>query len=87
MYTIYIDEKKYGIPRDELIMKLKEKWIDSRQVFYPLCDMPPYKAFWKIDELSVSRDLAYNALNLPSSTKLKEEQITYICDMIEKFKK
>jgi perosamine synthetase len=25
MYTIYIDEKKYGIPRDELIMKLKEK--------------------------------------------------------------
>lgn len=87
MYTIYIDEKKFGISRDELIAKLKEHWIDSRQVFYPLSDMPPYKLFWNIDDLSISRDLSYNALNLPSSTKLNEKQINYICDIIKKLKK
>lgn len=87
MYTIYIDETKFWISRDELIQGLKEAGIDSRQCFYPLSDMPPYKSFWSTAELGVSRDVSYKALNLPSSTLLKKEQIRYICDRIKNLKK
>jgi len=82
MYTIFVDKDKLGMDRDTFIKTLKENWIDSRQVFYPLVDMPPYEQFWKKDELKISNQLSYSWLNLPSSTKLTKEKIEFICKTI-----
>ncbi len=81
MYSILIDDC-FGISRDELIEKLKEKGIDSRAFFYPLNEMPPYK---NNEELPVSKKLSRTGISLPSSTKLKKEEIKYIADSIKSF--
>jgi perosamine synthetase len=62
-----------------LAAKLKEKNIDTRPMFYPINDMPPYLT----DEpMPVARDLSEHSLMLPSSPLLSDEQIEFICDTI-----
>ena len=67
-----------GVDRDAFALSLAERGVDSRPVFYPLSTMPPYArhAF----ELSpATRAIAAQGVNLPSSTRLTEEQIAFIC--------
>src|SRR5581483_5337178 len=67
-----------GRSRDSVAKKLKKHGIDSRVIFYPISDMPPYKKFDR-GRLEVSKKIAYTGLSLPSSTQLKEKDIAYIC--------
>jgi perosamine synthetase len=66
--------------RDDFMLNLKEKMIDSRPYFYPM-SMMPY-----IDEkpnTPVSFDIYQKGINLPSYIALTEEEIKYICDTIK----
>ncbi|MBW2965515.1 DegT/DnrJ/EryC1/StrS family aminotransferase [Candidatus Woesearchaeota archaeon] len=80
MYSILIDKDKFGMNRDELILKLKENKIDSRPFFYPMNILPPYKTE---GNFSTSELIASQGINLPSSIKLTEKQIKYICQTIK----
>jgi len=80
MFTVLID-KNFKYSRVEVIEKLKEKGIDSRIIFYPLNDMPPYKN--KKNKFPISEDISYRGINLPSSTKLTKKDIVYICSTIK----
>lgn len=65
-FPIFIDTEKYGITRDELYFKMKEKNILGRRYFYPL-----------ISEFSTYRGLeSANPINLPNAHKLAN---TVIC--------
>lgn len=65
-FPIFIDAEKYGITRDELYFKMKEKNILGRRYFYPL-----------ISEFSTYRGLeSANPINLPNAHKLAN---TVIC--------
>ncbi len=75
LYTILLD-KKYN--RDLISKKLMENGIDTRPVFYPLNEMPPYKSYRHSDNLINSRNLSYFGLSLPSSATLKDEDIDFI---------
>jgi len=81
MFSILVDSKK--ISRDLLIKKLKKANIDSRNFFYPISDQPPYKDKVEDTDLESSKKIAYSGLSLPSSTKLTEKEVNYVCKVLK----
>lgn len=64
-FPIFINEKEYGISRDQLYEKLKQNNIFGRRYFYPL-----------ISEFSMYRGLdSSKPSNLPTATKMANEVI------------
>jgi perosamine synthetase len=78
LYSILV-ESPYACSRDELIESLRERGIDSRPFFHPLDTLPPYHS--ETPRPTALR-LSESGLNLPSSPRLTDEQITYVCDAI-----
>ena len=70
-----------GHNRGEVMQALKKAGIDTRTLFYPISDMPPYKKYDGSD-LEISKKLAYEGFSLPSSTKLTVKEVTYICKVL-----
>lgn len=81
MYSVLIEED-YGISRDDLMEKLKEEGIDSRPFFYPIHIMPPYRNHE--GDFPVAEALSKKGMSLPSSAKLKRDEIVKICNVIRK---
>lgn len=77
LVTILIDKNKFGASRDQINEYLRKNKIDSRPVFYPIHQMPPYKEF-NIDNYPNSIYASENGLSLPSSSSLSKEKIKYI---------
>ncbi len=75
---IYIDN------RDELQRYLKEKNIGSRPVYPPINSQIVYKE-WNNKNFPVTESFSLRGLWLPSSSKLKDEEINKICDFILEF--
>ncbi len=71
----------FRVSRDELMLKLREKGIDTRPFFYPMSYMPMYggKAINPVAE-----KLSKLGINLPSSANLKKEEVEWICREIKK---
>ena len=64
-FPIFVDEKKYGMTRDELYFKMKENGVLGRRYFYPL-----------ISSFSTYRGLpSATKENLPVATKMAEQVI------------
>lgn len=64
-FPIFIDEKKYGMTRDELYFKMKDANVLGRRYFYPL-----------ISEFSTYRGLeSANPVNLPNAHKMANSVI------------
>jgi len=82
LYSILIDAKKYGIDRDDLVEKLAQKGIETRPFFNPMHIMPPYKRYAINCHLPVAEKLSSCGINLPSSVKLKEEEIHEVVQLI-----
>lgn len=70
----------FGMVRDDLIMALRERSIDSRPFFHPLDTLPPYRSG---ESRPVALALSRQGLNLPSSPRLTDEQVHYICDILQ----
>lgn len=81
LVTIIIDENKFGATRDQLKEYLRKNKIDSRPVFYPIHQMPPYKNF-NIDNYPNSIYASENGLSLPSSCVLDKKSISRICNCL-----
>lgn len=79
MYSILIGDE-YGVDRDTLMKKLKEKGIDSRPFFYPVHMMPFFKGG---QDYPLAEDLSKRGINLPSSVNLRNDQIERIVDAIK----
>lgn len=78
MYSILVNDN-FGMSRDDLMLFLQERQIDSRPFFYPLHTLPPYK---RNEELPVTQDLAARGINLPSAVTLTEQEIRRVCTAI-----
>jgi perosamine synthetase len=83
LYSVLVDEKGYGINRDELMKELEENSIETRPFFYPLHLMPPYKKYAASHRFPVAEKLSSSGINLPSGVKLKEEEIQKVASLIE----
>ena len=64
-FPIFVDAEKYGMTRDELYLKMKEKGVLGRRYFYPL-----------ISSFSTYRGLpSASAANLPEANRMAERVI------------
>jgi perosamine synthetase len=76
-------DKNFGISRDELIVRLKEKGIDTRPFFYPMSEMPMYKGGTNYDS-PTAKALSENGINLPSGSNLTEKEVKWIAENVKK---
>ena len=77
MSSIILD-KNFGITRDELQKKLKDKLIDTRPFFYPISMFPLFKEA----NTPVAHHVGLNGINLPSGLNLIEDEVDYISSQV-----
>lgn len=83
-FPIFV-EPSYGISRDELYAKLKEKGIMGRRYFYPLItEFSPYKSYEsaKKDNLPVANRIASEVICLPIYKGLSDEDVERVIAII-----
>jgi len=85
LYSILIDDKSYGISRDELMEKLAENRVETRRFFYPMHLMPPYKRYAVNCRFPITEKLSSSGINLPSSVKLTEKKIYEVAQLVIHF--
>ncbi len=85
-FPILIDEKKYGLSRDEFYEYLKTHDIFSRRYFYPLIsNFPTYKGLPSAipANLPIANDVAEKVICLPIYADLDLENVKHICSIIK----
>ncbi len=67
--------------RDELMRSLAARGIESRPYFYPLSDMPMYRAQRTASDLAtpVAHRVAQEGINLPSYFDMTKQDVKYVC--------
>lgn len=81
MYTILI-EKNFGLGRDDLMARLKEKGVDSRRAFYPVHVQPLYAQQFAGQKFPVTDQLSDKGVYLPSGNTLTKEQIDQVVETL-----
>lgn len=71
MYSVLI-EPDFGVNRDDVMVRLAQRGIETRPFFYPLTVMPPYRGE---GDFPVAQELSGKGLNLPSSVNLAREDV------------
>src|SRR3989338_1643311 len=86
MYSITIDENKFGMDKDSLRRKLKEIGIETRDFFYPPTQQPIVTKFLIPQErFPVAEKISSTGLYLPSGLAIDEKQICTVCKAIRQF--
>lgn len=80
LYSILVDEEKFGMSAFQLSDALKTKSIDTRPLFRPIHHQPIYDTG---QNLPVSESLSKNGISLPSSVGLSKGQIQNIIETIK----
>ncbi len=80
MFSILLKEI-VKIERDDLLDKLRVDGIETRPLFYPMHQMPPY--FDDSIKCPVSDRVAATGLNLPTHGDLTREDVKYICNKLK----
>jgi perosamine synthetase len=80
LFSVLIDERRYGKNRDELAEALSVDGIETRPFFIPLHTLPPFReASGRRDEdLPVTDDLGARGLNLPTHTQLGDQEVEFV---------
>lgn len=78
--TSIVLNKDFGISRDEMMIKLKDRGIDTRPMFP---QMSSFRMFNVNSNNPVAHHIANSGINLPSGYDRTEEEIMYICQQIK----
>lgn len=70
---------KWGVPREDLFKKLKEKMIDTRPAFPAISQYP----MWKEAPKPTAHEIGENGVNLPSGVRLREDQVRFVAKSIK----
>lgn len=82
MYAIVVEDA-FGMTKDELRTRLKEKGVDTRDFFYPCHSQPFLRSHPQFNSsFPVCEDLAARGFYLPSGLALTEEQVAYVCQAV-----
>ena len=86
-YWLYTFLVKDGAPfkRDDLIEHLSLCGVESRPVFFPMHEMPPYTNYGDSIYLKMSKMVSNQGMSLPSSVILTEMELEHICNSIISF--
>jgi perosamine synthetase len=77
--TSIILNKNFGVSRDELMNKLRERKIDSRPLFPQMSSFRMFKSY----DNPMAYHIANNGINLPSGHERTQEEVSYICKSIK----
>lgn len=81
MYSILL-KGSMSNRRDELVDRLKSKGVETRNFFYPIHTLPMYTES-RGGPFPVAENVAARGINLPSSTKLTEDDIAHVCKLVD----
>ena len=89
VFNIWLDEN-YPITRDELVKKLAEKNIETRNAFVPINKqtvlIKKYQVF-KEDDCPNANYIMDNGFYLPSGNTISNEDIDFVCNQIKEISK
>ena len=87
-FPIVIDEKKFGVTRNEIYEELKQNNIYAREYFYPLTNsFDCFHGKYDINQTPVALNISKRVLTLPLYADLSFEDIERICKIILSMKK
>jgi len=84
-FPIFVDARRYGMTRDELYFKMKERGVLGRRYFYPLiCEFSTYRSLESStrENLPNAYKMADEVICLPMHHLLDEEDINRILNCI-----
>lgn len=84
-FPIFVDAEKYGMTRDELYFRMKERGVLGRRYFYPLIsEFSTYRGLESAtrENLPVAHEMADRVICLPMHHELTEKDIKKIIDII-----
>lgn len=84
-FPIFVDAEKYGMTRDELYFKMKDKNVLGRRYFYPLIsEFTTYRGLPSAnpDNLPNAHKMANSVICLPMHHELSEEDIERVLKLI-----
>ncbi len=82
MFSIFL-KNSVKISRDKFMQLLLKEGIETRPVFYPVTDMPPYKNIKEI--FPIAKKIATRGINLPTHAGLTKQDVQYIADVIKRY--
>lgn len=85
-FPVFVDEKEYGMSRDQLYEKLKQNYIFGRRYFYPLIsEFSMYKSLdsARPSNLKVANKLADEVICLPIYPELAQDIVIRIASYIK----
>jgi dTDP-4-amino-4,6-dideoxygalactose transaminase len=85
-FPVFLDEKEYGMSRDQLYLKLKQNGIYGRRYFYPLIsEFPMYKGLDSAnpENLPMAKKIAEQVICLPLYPDLDLEFVEAIVENIQ----
>lgn len=81
--TVGILDAELNMDKETLQEAFKSYGIDARPYFYPISEMPPYRAFRSSENMAdvnpVAYDLAPRGICFPSGADLTEAEVDYVC--------
>lgn len=84
-FPIFIDAAKYGVTRDELYFRMRDKDVLGRRYFYPLISsFEPYKDLpsASAENLPVATRMADEVICLPMHHRLSEADVDRIINLV-----
>jgi len=77
--TSIVLSKEFGLSRDQLMLKLKDKGVDTRPFFPPMSSFRMFKSVYN----PVAIYMGANGINLPSGHDLTRDEVFYVCECIK----
>lgn len=85
-YSLLVDKEKYGLNKDELLIKLNEAGIQTRPIWGLIHQQKPYvnHEAYMMEKSTYYIDMI---LNIPCSTNLAEREVDIVIEKLKEFKK
>jgi perosamine synthetase len=86
LFSVLVDERRYGTSRDELAEALAKDGIETRPFFIPLHTLPPFReaSERRCESLPITDDLGARGLNLPTYTQLEREDVVAVAEAVRR---
>ena len=84
LFSITVDAREYGRSRDELAAVLAEQGIETRPFFRPLHRLPPFQeeSRRRGEVLPITDRLGESGLNLPTFTRMRDDDIEEVASAV-----
>lgn len=82
MFTIVMDQR-IQVSRDDLMVRLAERGVETRPVFYPMHLLPTYQEMAADDgPFPIAERVGRSGISLPTWSGLQRDDVVYVCDAL-----